>query len=116
MSGLTAPTSHSVRSTSIFSCSSVPNIDANCRTTSGSSVSRRNAMRDIFKWCRDEEIDRLRASSSSARRRLIAGRHLRADDGVVAIARLADVVIQQRQDEQLGLVQLRAGSARIAGC
>ena len=45
--GLTASTSASVSRQSIFSRSSVPTSVANCRTTPGSSVSRRKALRDI---------------------------------------------------------------------
>ena len=58
-------------------------------------------MRDIFRWLPDEEVDGLRRVVVEAEAAAHPGRHLGADDGMVAFARLADVVIQERQHQQL---------------
>jgi hypothetical protein len=87
VSGLTAPTSHRVNSTSILSCSSVPNADA---------IGARLRLLRVAPECDprhlqvmpDEKVDRLRClivkTQPSPHRR----GHLCADDGVIALARL----------------------------
>ena len=78
VSRLTASTSASVMRQSIFSRSSTPTSSANCRTISGSSVSRRKAASDIFRCCADQELDRRRARRRRDRGARTSARAMRA--------------------------------------
>ncbi len=106
VSRLTASTSASVIRHNIRSRSSTPTSDAKVRTISGSSVSRRNATCDIARWflIRNSTVARCSAERPEAIEHVL--RHAHALGGVVFVAPLADVVKQQRQDKQLGRLEV----------
>ena len=64
----------------------------------------------------DQKVDRLPRLVVEAEPRDHAGRHLRADDRVIALAGLADVVIQQRQHQQLRRAELAQHRAESRDC
>ena len=91
---------------SIFSRSSTPTRLANCRTTSGSSVSRLNATSDIFRCSatRNSTTPRDVTVEIDPVEQLV--RHARALGRVVLVGPLAHVVQEQRQHEQLRRLEL----------
>ena len=90
----------------MVSRSSTPTSAANRRTVSGSSVSRRNATVDICRWLAMRNSTSSRDSAGSARRSKTPTGEADALRDVLLVARLPDVVQQQREHQQLGALEV----------